>query len=220
MVENRTDKLVCENVGLVHACCRRFAGRGIEYDDLYQSGCMGLVKAARGFDPDRGLQFSTYAVPVILGEIKRLFRDGGSVKLSRSLKELSYKTVRRREEWIKTRGREPTLSELAAELSVTAEEVGEALCAAQPVQSLTFQDEEGERDLPVSGPDEIGRITENLALRDALERLEKADALLIRYRYYDGKTQSETAGLLGMTQVQVSRREKWIFKELRRILQE
>ncbi|MGI6269379.1 MAG: sigma-70 family RNA polymerase sigma factor [Candidatus Howiella sp.] len=219
MVESAADKLVSENTGLVHACCRRFAGRGIEYDDLYQSGCMGLVKAARGFDPGRGLQFSTYAVPVILGEIKRLFRDGGSVKLSRSLKELSYKAARRREEWIKTRGREPTLSELAAEFSVTAEEIGEALCAAQPVQSLTFRDEEGEHDLPVSGPDEIGELTESLALRDALGRLEEADARLIRYRYYAGKTQSETATLLGMTQVQVSRREKYIFKELRRILQ-
>lgn len=219
MVEQATDRLVCENTGLVHACCRRFAGRGVEYDDLYQSGCMGLVKAVRGFDPDRGLQFSTYAVPVILGEIKRLFRDGGSVKLSRSLKELSYKASRRREEWIKASGREPTLSELAAEFSVTAEEVGEALCAAQPVQSLAFCDEEGEHELPVSGKDEIGALTESLALRDALGKLPAADAMLIRCRYYAGKTQSETAALLGMTQVQVSRQEKRIFKELRCILQ-
>lgn len=101
-----------ENLGLVHLCANRFRGRGIEYDDLYSAGCIGLLKAAEAFDCERGVKFSTYAVPVILGEIKRLFRDGGTVKVSRSLKELSLKAVRVRDEMSKELGREPTLSEL------------------------------------------------------------------------------------------------------------
>lgn len=219
MVESREDAFVTENIGLVHACCRRFTGRGIEYDDLYQSGCIGLVKAAKGFDTDRGVQFSTYAVPVILGEMKRLFRDGGSVKVSRSLKELSYKAVRMREVLGKKLGREPTLSELAAEFSVSPEEMGEALCAAAPVVSLTYSDEDGdEKETGIPDGDHIQEITEKIALKDAIDRLEGDDRQLIEYRYFESKTQSETAKLLGMTQVQVSRREKTIFQELRRML--
>lgn len=94
---SRRDDLICQNIGLVHSCARRFIGRGIEYDDLFQAGCMGLVKAADGFEEERGLRFSTYAVPVILGEVRRLFRDGGSVKVSRSLKELAMRATRERE---------------------------------------------------------------------------------------------------------------------------
>lgn len=109
-----------ENLGLVHLCANRFRGRGIEYDDLYSAGCIGLLKAAEAFDCERGVKFSTYAVPVILGEIKRLFRDGGTVKVSRSLKELSLKAVRVRDEMSKELGREPTLSELGKSWILTS----------------------------------------------------------------------------------------------------
>ena len=117
------DTLITENMGLVHSCAHRFAGRGIEYEDLFQAGCMGLVKAFDAFDRERGVRFSTYAVPVILGEMKRLFRDGGAVKISRSLKELSLKATREREKFILKVGMEPTVSELGKVLLVSDEEV-------------------------------------------------------------------------------------------------
>lgn len=219
-MDERVERLITENTRLVHACARRFAGRGMEYDDLYQNGCLGLVKAAKGFDPTRGLQFSTYAVPVILGEIKRLFRDGGSVSVSRRLKELSYKTTREKERLTFLLGREPTVGELAEKMGVSPAEITEALCAASPAVSLTHADaeggEEGQADLPAE--DESPALTERIALKAAVERLEMRDQQLVRLRYFDGKTQSETAKVLGMTQVQVSRREKVIFTFLRRML--
>ena len=110
--------IVCENMGLVHACARRFMGRGVEYDDLVQAGCVGLVKAVDGFDDTRGLRLSTYAVPVIMGEIRRLFRDGGAVKVGRTLKELSLRATRERDTFAKEVGREPTVGELAERLGV------------------------------------------------------------------------------------------------------
>ena len=129
------EQLVNENLKLVHSCCKRFRGRGIEYDDLYGAGCLGLVKAANAFDEKLGYCFSTYAVPVILGEIKRLFRDGGAIKVSRGLKELSMKATKTRGELANTLGREPTVGELAEALGISAEETAEALCAAVPPSS-------------------------------------------------------------------------------------
>ena len=120
-------KTIEENIGLVHACAHRFQGKGIEYDDLFQAGCMGLVKATDAFDTGRGVRFSTYAVPVILGEMRRLFRDGGTVKVSRSLKELGMKLNRCREQFAREHGREATITELAQQLQVTQEAVVEAL---------------------------------------------------------------------------------------------
>ena len=122
---NDREEWICANIGLVHACAKRFTGRGMEYDDLFQAGCMGLVKAADGFDESRGLKFSTYAVPVILGEMRRLFRDGGTVKVSRSLKELALRATREREGYIHREGREPTIGELADLLGVDAEQAAE-----------------------------------------------------------------------------------------------
>ena len=212
------ESLITENTGLVHACVRRFLSRGTEYDDLYQSGCIGLIKAAENFDENRGVKFSTYAVPAILGEIKRVFRDGGALKVSRSLKELSYKALREKEMLSKALGREPTIAELSARFSVTVEEMSEALCAAAPVQSLTIYDEDGERENDLPQEDKIHEITEKIALNDAIKQLDKSDEKLIKCRYFELLTQSETARLLGMTQVQVSRREKIIFCELRRLL--
>lgn len=213
------DEFIENNLGLVHACANRFRGRGIEYDDLYSAGCMGLVKAYDAFDEERGVQFSTYAVPVILGEIKKLFRDGGSVKVSRSLKELSLKINAARDTLQKKNGTQPTVGELAAYLQVSPEQVAEAISAAMPVLSLTpVQDEDSpsQFDIPVNSDEE--KIAETLALRETLRRLDERDRLLIRCRFYEGKTQSETAKRLGTTQVQISRRERKLLAMLRGLL--
>lgn len=203
-----------DNLGLVHLCANRFRGRGIEYDDLYSAGCIGLLKAVKAFDSSRGVKFSTYAVPVILGEIKRLFRDGGSVRVSRSLKELSLRLQRLCESFRQREMREPTVAELA-ELSGESEAaVSEALCVSQPVVSLTSgDDDEGQTDIPVEAPDE--NITDLLALRQIMSGLEPKDRALLELRYFRGLTQSRTAAVLGMTQVQVSRREKKLLKSMR-----
>jgi len=211
-----SDKFIEENLGLVHSLANRFRGRGIEYEELYSAGCMGLVKAAKGFDEERGLKFSTYAVPVILGEIKRLFRDGGTVKVSRGLKELSLKVMRRREELLKN-GHDPSISELAEYFSVSAEQITEAISAAQPTLSLTGGEDDGsEYDLPVEAPQ--AKATERIALEQCLCRLGAEDRRLIYLRYWKGRTQSETGKELGLTQVQVSRREKKILDGLRELL--
>lgn len=216
----KNEALVNNNLKLVHSCCNRFRGKGIEYDELYGAGCLGLVKAATSFDEGLGYCFSTYAVPVILGEIKRLFRDGGAIKLSRSLKELSLKTTRKRDELCLLLGRDPTLGELADAMSLPAEEVAEALCAALPPSSLSYVDEDGGvRELEVgtakSAEDEI---SDRIALKQVISRLEQDDRALICLRYFAGKTQSETARLIGMTQVQVSRREKKLLKIMGELL--
>ena len=203
-----------DNLGLVHLCANRFRGRGIEYDDLFSAGCIGLLKAVKAFDSGRGVRFSTYAVPVILGEIKRLFRDGGSVRVSRSLKELSLRLQRLCESFRQREMREPTVAELAALSGESEASVSEALCVSQPALSLTSGDEEeGQMDIPVEAPDE--NITDLLALRQIMAELEPSDRALLELRYFKGLTQSKTAAVLGMTQVQVSRREKKLLTQMR-----
>ena len=216
---NDREEWICANIGLVHACAKRFTGRGMEYDDLFQAGCMGLVKAADGFDESRGLKFSTYAVPVILGEMRRLFRDGGTVKVSRSLKELALRATREREGYIHREGREPTIGELADLLGVDAEQAAEALGASLPPLSLTRAGEEDDGDqidVPVSPPEES--ITDHLALQQVLGELDPRDRALIVLRYLTRHTQQATADKLGMTQVQVSRRERVILEQMRKKL--
>ena len=209
------DTSVEHNLGLVHACAHRFKGRGIEYDDLYQAGCMGLVKASAAFDADRGVMFSTYAVPVILGEIRRLFRDGGTVKVSRSLKELGLAAGRTREMLGSELGREATVGEVAQRMGRSPEDIAQALAATAPPLSLTEGEEEGsgQIDLPEESPEE--RLSDLLSLQQLLAALEERDRKLIFLRYYRGKTQTEVARCLGMTQVQVSRREKRILQAMR-----
>lgn len=206
------DEFIAANIPLVHSLANRFRGRGIEYEELFSAGSLGLVKAYDNFDESRGLCFSTYAVPVILGEIKRLFRDGGAVKMSRSLKELSQKAARARETLMKS-GAEPTLSEIAELLGVSSEEVAEAVQASAPIVSLTAPEEGGEVDVPVEGAE--SSLIDKLALRQCLEKLPADDRALISLRYFRGKTQTETAQIMGMSQVQVSRRERKILSELR-----
>lgn len=206
------DEFIAANIPLVHSLANRFRGRGIDYEELFSAGSLGLVKAYDNFDASRGLCFSTYAVPVILGEIKRLFRDGGAVKMSRSLKELSQKTARARETLMKG-GEEPTLSEIAEYLGVSLEDVAEAVRASEPVVSLTAPEEGGEVDVPVEGAE--NSLIDKLALQQCLAKLPADDKTLILLRYFRGKTQTETARIMGMSQVQVSRRERKILGELR-----
>ncbi len=215
----RRGEFIQNNLGLVHSCAGRFRGRGIEYEDLYAAGCLGLVKACDGFDASRGLCFSTYAVPVILGEIKKLFRDGGTVKVSRTLKELGLKINAERERCLKRTGNEPSVTQLAEKLQTTPEQVALAIRASLPALSLTpAESEDGNRewDIPVASPEES--LSEHISLNQVMARLAPEDRLLIRLRFFAGKTQSETARVLKTTQVQISRRERkilqWMRKEL------
>ncbi len=212
------ETLINENYGLVHACANKFRGRGVEYDDLFQAGCVGLVKAADNFDSSRGFAFSTYAVPVILGEIRRIFRDGGAVKIGRSLKEKSRHAMKIREELSTELGREPTVSELAEKLGTDISTAAELITVSMPTISLTSGEDKNEAqlDIPTLPPEE--EISERLSLKSVLDRLEERDRQLIELRYFKGLTQVKTAKELGMSQVQVSRREKVILMQLRESL--
>lgn len=212
------EKIITENMGLVHSCAGKFKGKGVEYDDLFQAGCVGLVKAADGFEPERGFAFSTYAVPVILGEIRRIFRDGGTVKVGRMLKEKSRIALLERERLTRLNDREPTMSELADSLGLDIQETAHILNAAMPAYSLTPDDESrnSQFDIPVESHD--AEISDSIALQQVMITLPERDRRIIELRYFKGMTQSKTAEQLGMSQVQVSRREKAILLDLRQKL--
>ena len=220
--EEAGERVLRENTGLIWSVVRRYNGRGVETEDLYQLGCIGFLKAVKGFDLTYGTQFSTYAVPVILGEIKKLFRDGGTVKVSRSLKELSLRINAAREHHSKHCGAEPTPTQLAEELGESVENITLAIQAAQPALSLTPENrEESDRqmDIPVESPEE--ELADKIGLAEVLKSLPEEDRLIIQLRFYGGKTQSDTAKLLHTTQVQISRRERKILKVMRdRLLDE
>ena len=210
-----------ENLGLVHLCANRFRGRGVEYEELYSAGCVGLLKAVRAFDSSRGVQFSTYAVPVILGEIKRVFRDGGAIHVSRGLRERAMRLQKLQEVFEQTHGRTPTLLELSVLADCTVEACAQALCVSQAPLSLTQQsdgdgEQDGQLDIPVEAPDR--RIGDLLSLRQEMEQLAPQDRMLLELRYFRELTQTKTAQILGMTQVQVSRREKKLLSQLREAL--
>lgn len=213
--QTRRSAFIEKNLGLVHSCAGRFRGRGIEYDDLYSAGCMGLVKAYDGFDENRGVCFSTYAVPVILGEIKKLFRDGGTVKVSRSIKELGLRVNAAREQYIKRCGVEPSVSQLAQLLDETPEAVALAIRASMPAMSLTpeGEDDEHQMDIPVESPEE--ELADKISLNEVMRSLPEQDRRLIQLRFYGNRTQSDTAKLLNTTQVQISRRERKILQFMR-----
>ena len=217
----KDNRLAEENLGLVHLCANRFRGKGIEYDDLYGAGCVGLVKAASAFDRDRGVKFSTYAVPVILGEIKRLFRDGGSVKVSRSVRELGMRISRAREQFMLLHGREPAVSELAELTDSSPEDVAEAIAVNLPAVSLTDDSENGnEGQIDIAEPSPDAELVDILSLRQALGALDETDRRLIYCRYFKDMTQTRTAEVLGMSQVQVSRLEKNALRAMRSYLTE
>lgn len=212
---NERDRFINDNIGLVHSCATKFKGRGIEYEDLFSAGCIGLIKAYDRFDPDRGFKFSTYAVPLILGEIKGLFRSGGSIKVSRKLKELSLKIIREQEQYERSFGESPTISQLSQIIGESEELIAQAIASSCAVISLSSAGDENGREieLPVAPQDE--KLTEILSLRQVINELSKDDRELIRLRYFKNKTQTETADVLNMTQVQVSRREKKIMAMMR-----
>ena len=205
-----------ENLGLVHLCANRFRGRGVEYEDLFGAGCVGLVKAAAGFNEALGYRFSTYAVPAILGEIKRLFRDGGSVKIGRTAKEKARALLQLRDELTLSLDREPSISEIAEKANLDVSEAAVLISACLPAVSLT-QEENADADLPVPPPDEA--LTAGMDLTRALAALAPEERLLLSLRYEKGLTQTVTAKALGMTQVQVSRREKRILLRLRGLME-
>ncbi len=209
------EKMVENNLGLVHSCAAKFKNRGVDYEDLFQAGCVGLLKAVDGFDESLGFVFSTYAVPAILGEIKRIFRDGGTVKVSRSMKERSREIQQQKQLLCEKQGSEPTVSELAEFVGLSVAETSQLLLVFQPVISLTATiDESGkEFDIPIEGEEE--RIAEKICLDECISLLSENDRKIIDLRYYKSKTQAVVARELGMTQVQVSRREKKILREIR-----
>lgn len=217
MTTKERDKKVEENLGLVHSLARKFMGRGAEYEDIVSAGCIGLIKAIDNFDESRGLKLSTYAVPAILGEIKRIWRDGGALKVSRSIKELSLKAVRLNEQNLKLCGKELSIKDLSQKLGVSEEDVSEALSSAQlPISlSFAFENDEDSKELLIPTDSFDESLTDKLSLSSAICTLDEKDKQLITLRYFKSKTQSDTAKVLGMTQVQVSRREKKILAILR-----
>ncbi len=213
MVKDR-DAFILEHLGLVRAIANRFKNRGIEYDDLYQAGCVGLVKAVDNFDRTLGYSFSTYAVPVIMGEIKRLFRDGSIIKTSRSLKDKAMIADKARQKFIQKFLREPSVCELAEACGFSREELCSALEVMSPVQSLNpiYDGECESLDIPYDTGDALFK---RLLLSQAATVLSETEQKLIQLRFYKGMTQCETARLLGLSQVQVSRKEKTALLKLR-----
>lgn len=213
-----SEQLMLENTGLVWSVAKRFFGRGVDPDDLYQLGCVGFLKAVQGFDLDYGTRFSTYAVPKIAGEIRRFLRDDGTVKVSRSLKERSGAIRAARQKLMGKLGRDPTLSELADEMGLSAEEIASAETATGSAQSLQRPSgEEGfslEQVLSAGNPEED--LIERIALGQALESLGERDRMVIELRYFHGLTQERIARIIGVSQVQVSRIEKKALLQLRR----
>lgn len=217
MVTLTREEKIESNIGLVHSIAGRFKGRGVDYEDLFQNGCVGLIKAVDNFDESKGFAFSTYAVPVIMGEIKRIFRDGGAIKVSRALKEKAIKAQAIRDKFVKSNLREPTVGELSQLLDVSAEETAEILNVITPMLSLNSFGEDGEStiDIPI---DESEQLFDRISVSQLLSHLSKEEQLLIDCRYYKGYTQSVTAEKLGISQVQVSRREKAILLKLRGLM--
>ena len=211
------DRLVEENAGLIWSVACRFLGRGPEKEDLYQLGCLGFLKALRSFDTGYGTQFSTYAVPKIAGEIRRFLRDDGSVKLSRGVKERAARIARARAELEQTLGREPCLSELSARTGLEAEEIAAAETAVSAARSL--EQEEGEEGFTLldtlTDPEAEARLLEHVALREGLAALPEKERRVLLLRFFRGMTQQRVAGLLGVSQVQVSRLERKALEALR-----
>ena len=214
------EQVLLENNGLIWSVVRRYYGRGVEPDDLYQLGCLGFLKAVQGFDPQYGTQFSTYAVPKIAGEIRRFLRDDGPVKVSRGLKERGTAIRSARSRLAAGLGREPSLSELAEETGLSPEDIAAAETASEPVISL--QSETGADGLTLEGMLTAGNeedgMVERLTLRSAISALPEREKQVLLLRYYKGLTQMNTARVLGVSQVQVSRLERRALDKLRREL--
>lgn len=213
-------QVLTENVGLIWSIVKRYSGYGVDTDDLYQLGCIGFIKAVKGFDLTYGTQFSTYAVPKIAGEIRRFLRDDGSVKVGRSLREKGQTLFYTRERLRHTLGREPQLSELAQETGMTVEEVAAVELANGPLESLQQETIDGltlESTLGTDSPEE--GMVEKIALREAIDSLPERERITILLRFFRGMTQEQTARILKVSQVQVSRLERKGLAKLREILE-
>lgn len=214
------EQLVVENSGLIWSVARRYFGRGVDPDDLYQLGCVGFLKAVRGFDLGFGTMFSTYAVPKIAGEIRRFLRDDGSVKVSRTLKEQAAAVKAARQRLTGDLRREPTLRELSAETGLTPEEIAAAETATASTESI--QRETGEDGFTLedvlTNEGEEERMIERIALREAIGKLPEREQMVVNLRYFHGLTQERVARILGVSQVQISRLEKRALGRLRDFL--
>jgi len=219
--EAATTTLITENMGLVRAAAHRFRDRGMEYEDLVQIGTMGMLRAIRTFDLSRGTAFSTFAVPLIVGEIRRSLRDDGMIHVSRSYKQLAVQIARKRTELMGDTGREPTVAELAEALDTEPAEIAVAISATAPVSSLSdklFEDDKGElgdRITDDESANEPAILSDRIALAAAINKLPPLWRKILLVRYFRNRTQQETADLLGLTQVKISREEKKILAFLR-----
>jgi RNA polymerase sporulation-specific sigma factor len=214
------EQLIVENSGLIWSIARRYFGRGVDPDDLYQLGCLGFLKAVEGYDTTFGTQFSTYAVPKIAGEIRRFLRDDGSVKVSRGLKERSAAIKMTRSRMTAELGREPTVGEISREMGLSVEEIATAETATAATESI--QRETGEDGFTLENvltdSDTEEQLVERIALREAIGKLPEREALVINLRYFHGLTQERVARVLQVSQVQVSRIEKKALGHLREMM--
>lgn len=216
------DKLILDNMGLIGSIVKRFEGRGVDREDLFQIGSIGLIKAVDKFDISFGVMFSTYAVPMITGEIKRFLRDDGMIKVSRSIKETAYKTYIAKERLERELKREPAISEIAEALDMPIEDIAVAMDASADVESLqktVYQGDGSEillMDRILDENNEIRKLTDNITLEELLSHLDGDERRIIYMRYYQEKTQAEVARILGISQVQVSRLEKKILLKMRK----
>lgn len=218
--KNAAEILIKENSGLIWSIARRFFGRGVEAEDLYQLGCLGFLKAIEGYDESFGTRFSTYAVPKIAGEIRRFLRDDGAVKVSRSIKERANIIRQARERLNQQFGREPLLSEVSEATGISPEDIAVAEIATEAPDSLQRENSDDgftlESALGVDGMEDA--VVESIALREAISMLPEKEQMLIYLRFYKGLTQDKTARILGVSQVQVSRMEKKAIEFLRRAI--
>ena len=219
-------KLIEDNSRLVWSIVRRFNGRGYDIEDLYQIGSIGLIKAIQRFDTSFEVRLSTYAVPYILGEIKRFIRDDGPIKISRSIKELNIKIIELQKEYLNKYGKEITLEQLAKELKTSKEDIAMALDSARPVNSIEdsqYRDNKTDKTISLidqlsSGKDEENEITNRITIKKLISQLKDNEKEVILLRYYKGKTQMQVAKILGITQVQVSRIERKVLDNMKRKL--
>lgn len=220
------NELITQNMGLVHSVVQRFSGRGHDSEDLFQIGCIGLIRAAERFDTSYNVKFSTYAVPMIIGEIKRFIRDDGIIKVSRSLKETALHASAVKDKLSCKTGREPTLAEIAEEMDISPSELAAALDSRLPLQSLYATTDDGENegkaliDRIESDSDPFGELLNRLLINQTLSGFTERDKQIIYLRYYRHKTQSQVSEKLGISQVQVSRLEKKILLRMRQKIED
>lgn len=217
--QEKMEQILKDNNGLTWSIVKRFTGRGYEAEDLYQIGCMGFIKAIKRFDTNFDVRISTYAVPYILGEIKRFIRDDGLIKVSRSIKELGIKIRELEQDYMKKEGKEITINILAERLNVSKEEIAVAIDSSRCVESINDDSQDDEKlsklERISTGTDEASMIINKISVKELIENLDTREKEIILLRYYKEKTQTEVAQILGITQVQVSRIEKRILTNMK-----